>query len=1320
MTSPVRLARPSIASTAIHAASRALALTVASLSLAVLAGDALAGGVSPGCAAPNSGNNQTVVEGSRVQAPLQAVLQSVVTPASPSESITWTANPNTVRFGNGTNTTTTLGTWTFNSALGVWEMFVQEQPYVGLGTGSFAIVNLTNPSCVATTLPFNINVLPLQNPTAQPLDGNGIQVYPSTFSPISVIATHDVGGNTLAAVEVPFIFNITNGPASFNAVESVLTNKVYTDGAGIASNQIWIEPNAQPGQTIDVTANAPGYPTVNFTMTVGTPVTFGNLVVESGDGQVLAPNSTSEIVVVSRPLVGRGLRGGSVTFDVLLGDVVFAETGSTHYVDTDVDADGFYSFVMLAGDTPGPVTVRASSSGFNDATITAEIQTLGALQTVSGDGQSGEVGTVLAQPLTVRVPTMSTPNGRRLGKAAQAVEFRVTGGQGVFVGNNQPIIQSTTDANGEASAQLRLGFEIGSVTVTASAPGYLPVTFNLTATAPGTGVPVTLVRKTAPVLGAPGTTSDPLVVYLSQGGVGLVGQRIDWQLISGDATLTQDHSFTDNVGDASNTVVFGPTGDTVVVRASHQVLGTNLLLSTDFTLAGGVAAPVLTVVSGNGQTGPVGSLLDHPIEFQLLTLGGTPLVNEVVNFSVSGPGTLLSTSTHTDSNGKASVGLRFGTTAGVVTVTATAPIGPVTASATVSSFVPNIAIVSGNNQSGAAGSLLPQPLVIKLSGNAAPLAKGFGGITVRWNVTCGNGTVQAATTTTNASGESQNRWTLGPNPGCNRVEAKVDGVGTVNFTANATIAGDSVLEIVSGNGQSLVPLQPSAPLKVRLRSAGGTPIAGVAITFATGQASATLSPGEALTASDGTAETVASIVLPSTLEVVARVRDVASIAPVTFTLNNGVANLPNLTPEQEEVADAIDNGCPQLAAMQNLSAAEADLLARCSEVVVNAGDDPEETSRALNEMLADEATGQNTAALAAANAQFDNLKARMAALRSGSRGVDLAGLNILAPGGSLPLSLLPSAIALTAGEPPEEIGSEFTRWGFFATGTIGRGDRDPQSLDPGFRYDSYGITAGVDYRLTDSWILGAALGFNRNNTELRQNQGGMDTKGWTLSGYASFFKGSAWYADAVASFGRNNYDIDRRISYGIDSLTGGRTLIDQIASASPDGNQQSLALSLGRDFNKGAWTFGPYLRAAYTKIDFDAYSETMSNPTGAGAGLALSVDSRELKSLQGVVGGKLSYAVSTSWGILLPSAQIEWVNEFENDPELLVTRFLHDPSETPILIESTREDDNFFNLGLGLSGVFASGKSAYLYFEHVAGQDRMSSNSLAIGVRIEF
>ena len=68
-----------------------------------------------------------------------------------------------------------------------------------------------------------------------------------------------------------------------------------------------------------------------------------------------------------------------------------------------------------------------------------------------------------------------------------------------------------------------------------------------------------------------------------------------------------------------------------------------------------------------------------------------------------------------------------------------------------------------------------------------------------------------------------------------------------------------------------------------------------------------------------------------------------------------------------------------------------------------------------------------------------------------------------------------------------EVGADFSRWGFFATGTVGQGDRDRGESDPGFDFDTYGLTAGVDYRVSDRVVLGAALGYNRNDTEPRPN-----------------------------------------------------------------------------------------------------------------------------------------------------------------------------------------------------------------------------------------
>lgn len=1066
--------------------------------------------------------------------------------------------------------------------------------------------------------------------------------------------------------------------------------------------------------SIRVTANAPGYPGVQFILNT---LPRGAVVVQTGDGQALAPGAQSEPIVVATQNTGGVLDGGNtVMFSVVAGDAVISESGTTSYTSFDTVESGLHTISLTAGTTPGPIVVAASSAGFVDGSISAVIQSeapLEPMQIVAGDGQSATIGSVLSQALKVHVPVP-------LGTIGPAVTFTVTSGSARFVDNDLAVITVPLDANSDASVQLQFANVIGHVGVLASAPGYQPVQFSLSALAPG-GSGISLTPASTPTIGTTGFDSAPLIVLLSDGGNAVSGATVTWHVLSGDATVNQSSTTTNASGRAQTTLHFGAEPGTVVVRATHAPSQGNAPVSTDFNLS--VGDPTLEIVSGDLQTGPVGTALDHPIVFRLRYADGNGIGGQPLSFIIDGDATVLNPTVTTDASGSAGVQLQFGATAGHVGVDAMALSGRVKVLASAVSFVPSLTILSGNNQTAMAGTALPQPLVVKLSGPAAAMAmaKGLGGLSVTWQVSCGNGSLASATTTTDPAGESRNQLTLGSSPGCNTVQASIAGIGSVSFSATGTIPSTSVLEILSGNGQNLLPAVESAPLRVRLRSPGGEPVAGLTIHFAADRSGVQLSHDEVTTAADGTASTTARMGLPSTFKVIASVRDVPTIATVEFTLNVGIANTPGLTPPQERLAEIIDTACPALAALNNPTPRQLDLLQRCSELVVNARNHPGEVRDALGNLLARKGDAQNAAALAAANSQLNNLKARFSALRSGSRGFDLAGLNVMTGSGALPLSLLPSAIALAVGEePPAEVGDAFSRWGFFATGTIGRGERDPDTLDPGFKYDSYDLTAGVDYRMNDTWILGGALGFNRNTTDMPGDTGGMDASGWTASGYASWFNGASWYADAVLSYGHNSYDLDRQIRYSVDGLAGGRTLIDQVASASPGGDRQALSLSLGRDFSKNAWTFGPYLRAAYSKLDFDAYTETMSRPDGPGAGFALSVDGRTLKSLQGVVGGKFSYAVSTSWGVLVPNAQLEWVKEFEDDPELLVTRFAFDPNQTPILIESDRIDTDYVNLGLGLSGVFASGRSAYVYYEHVAGQDRMSSDSLAIGVRIEF
>lgn len=1029
----------------------------------------------------------------------------------------------------------------------------------------------------------------------------------------------------------------------------------------------------------------------------------------SGDNQSAQVGSA-----LPAPLVV-GLPGGVsfnpsdlFTFRVVSGDVTLSgASGDGRLLSISPDGNGEARANVNLGQAAGPAEVEVSFPGLGATlfSMTATANPSAALITkVSGDNQSGPINTRLSAPLVVNAA------------GPGVLTWRVVSGAASLLGASNGVL-STNLSNGSAQAQLLLGNTAGRVEVEVAGQGFQAVRFRANAILPLSNYRIEKIAGDQQSLRL-NTTSEPMKIRVTDGGQALSGFNVQWNVL-GQGSLGSSSTQTNSNGESQNTFLPLSSGP-AYIRATVTNPTSNIPVSADFFVNTPVAS--LSLISGGGQTGAPGTEADADLVFQL-TQDSFALSSEVVQFSVVGGAQLSTTSGLTDGDGKVRTRVRYGSNPGTVLVTASALSGAATATASASIFAPGLSIISGNNQTGRPGQALTDPLVLQISQppGASAFGKGLAGAVVQWEVTCGNGTLQTAATSTDAQGKSSNRLTLGVNPGCNRVEATVVGVGKVVFDATGLIPA-SGLEVVSGDGQNgLVPGEASAPLVVRVKNASNQPVDNVRVVFEVVTNGASVDPAEAITNAQGQAQTVARLGLPGQFQIRAKLPDFSSIQPVVFNLSASLRNLDNLPPGLRSVATTIDTACVALSQLANPSPAQRDLLQRCSEVVSNAADRPGDASNALSEMKAEDPGSQNQMVLAAANAQNNNLSQRMTALRTGTAGGFQNNLALVTNSGALQLGFLPSTIlGLNAAEDSPQAGAAFSRWGFFATGSIGRGKRSPDEEDPGFDFRTYGLTAGVDYRLNDAFVLGAALGFNRNDSDVRGNRGSTENRGTSLSAYASWYHPANFYLDGVLTYGRNQLDLSREIQYTLRGLNGSQITIDQTATASPDSDQFGASLAFGRDWNRGAWAFGPYTRFNYTKIDFDAYTERMSNPNGPGAGLALSVESRELTSLEGILGGKLSYTASTSWGVLVPYASLEWVKQFEDDQDQIVTRFAFDPTRTAILSDADLIDSDYLNLGLGLSGVFANGKSAFLQYERTIGQDRSSQDSLAVGVRIEF
>ena len=208
------------------------------------------------------------------------------------------------------------------------------------------------------------------------------------------------------------------------------------------------------------------------------------------------------------------------------------------------------------------------------------------------------------------------------------------------------------------------------------------------------------------------------------------------------------------------------------------------------TTAPATGATTLTAAKAPAASGQIASPIVGPTV--TVTSGGAPVAGVLVTFKVtSGGGAVQYPTVLTDANGTASAGLwQLGPKVGTNTLTASAPGATdltFTASGTPGSPY-KVSAVGGNNQSGAPGSTLPNPLVarvVDIGGNAKS------GLNVTFAVTLGGGSIGAPTTAaTNANGDATSGlWTLGSGQCLQQASATQGTLSTTfNGSSRSTIA----------------------------------------------------------------------------------------------------------------------------------------------------------------------------------------------------------------------------------------------------------------------------------------------------------------------------------------------------------------------------------------------------------------------------------------------------------------------------------------------------------------------------------------------------
>jgi outer membrane autotransporter protein len=896
-------------------------------------------------------------------------------------------------------------------------------------------------------------------------------------------------------------------------------------------------------------------------------------------------------------------------------------------------------------------------------TASAQVVSIARAATNNGDGQRDVVGA----PLEPFVAVVTTPVvfGNQIVNVPvpnQSVGWRVASGTGTLAS-----VTTTTDANGLTRNTLTLGQTPGDVVVNARLPIRLApgnpapqVTFNAQALPPNLSV-VSGDNQT----GLSGTPlPQPLVVAITANGRAVVNRTVSWRVTSGSATLATDSTSTNGRGQTQNTLTLGATPGPVVVTAFLE--GVAGVPATFSAVVLPRPIPTLTAVFGDNQSGAPGTALAQPLVVAL-TANGNPLGGRVVTWQVtSGAATLASNTSGTNGNGQAENRLTLGATPGPVVVTAT--VGDLagattTFNATVQSST--LTVVSGNNQSGPPNAALAQPLVVAVRANGQSLAERV----VSWQVTSGSGTLATATSSTNGTGQAQNRLTLGGTPGPVVVTASVAGLSGATGTFTATVLGAN-LAIVSGNNQiGIANATLPQPLVVAVTS-NGQPLFQQPVSWQVTSGSGTLTASSTTTDATGHART--TLTLGATTGPVVVTASLLG-ASVAFTVNNAT--------------QAAAEGLKSYAVLGNV-------------------------------------------AVLTTTVQIKNLAIRLASLRRGAKGVSLDGLAFAVEDKSVPLGAMASLVPGVGGRSrPEEsdafgkpgamaslvpgVGGRsrpeesdaFGKLGIFLNGQGSFGDQDRTSREPGFGFHTAGLTFGVDYRFTDQLILGVAGGYMSDESNLDASAGTLDTRGASVSLFGTYYLADRYYVDAIGTYGWNSYDTARKITFAGSTAT---------ANADPDGRQFAVSVESGYDFNLRAWTLGLHGRVTYINVDIDGFRER-------DAGLFnLQVSGQKVESLTTALGASLSYTIDLPWAILLPTVIAEWEHEYKNNSRLISGTLTADPTQSVFAFPTNDPDRNYFNLGAGISATFKRWLSAFAFYETVVGRQNFTVHSFTAGVRFDF
>lgn len=420
-------------------------------------------------------------------------------------------------------------------------------------------------------------------------------------------------------------------------------------------------------------------------------------------------------------------------------------------------------------------------------------------------------------------------------------------------------------------------------------------------------------------------------------------------------------------------------------------------------------------------------------------------------------------------------------------------------------------------------------------------------------------------------------------------------------------------------------------------------------------------------------------------------------APATVTITVVEGGFASLAREGNDrsVARALEAACNALIAgegVEQYSAGSEALLARCRGLRELASSDPQALARAINRIAPEETVALMQAGTRGSQDHTQAISQHLSQVGSGISRLSINGVSI-GPG-------------FERGGAAGDIASA---WGVFASVRLEEAEKEKTELENSFDYTANAITVGLDYRLTDQWIVGAAVGWTQNDLEFSYDDGEVETTIGSLIGFVSYAN-DLGSLDLQLGYSNSDFDVTRNIEYvtpieSVKTLTKGKTYGDQYFISS----RWQFAL------NFGGLSVYPYLSLEHQEGRIDRYEEYNA------AGFEVNLEGQTLKQTSANLGFQLQYALNFDWGVMLPMLEIRGVSEMESNQDEITGEFIFSPVETETFLLQAEEGDTLFvHAAAGASFIFPHGISAFLLYEEMLDYQNLQARRVEIGIRSEF